>query len=462
MNDYSDYPELEAQRKFYSIDSEQTIIGSILMAPECIYEAINLKPSSMYDPRHKMIVEACLALSNDNKPIDVVIVSEYFEQRGQIDQIGGIGYLIDIAKNTASISNINAHIRVVNDRAKERAILEASMLMRDVMHQPDLTTDERIGETQRIVQEALGDDETKSQSVGVKEVLKEYIEDLDFRFNNDAVLGVMTGLKDIDMRLQGLKDSELYVIAGRPGSGKSTYATTIMLNAARAKTRCFFASLEMPRKQLMQRMLAATASVTMNSLKDASALQTHPSNITNGAFLIKDMPIEIDDNASTDIADLCNRVRTYKRREGLDVLFIDYLQLMKDRTIKDNLRLEITSIMEKLKALAKDLKIPIVILAQVNRKCEDRSDKRPWNSDLAESGAIEATADVIQFIYRDEYYEPDTHAKGIVEVITRKFRDGEAGVDYCNFIGAKNQIKDLDHAYSPPAQEKKQYKDRGF
>ena len=172
------------------------------------------------------------------------------------------------------------------------------------------------------------------------------------------------------------------------------------------------------------------------------------------------MSIEIDDNSSIDINDLSNRCRTRHRREGLDILIIDYLQLMKDRTIKDNLRLEISSITEKLKGLAKDLGIPVIVLAQVNRKCEDRPDKRPWNSDLAESGAIEANADIIQFIYRDEYYNEDSHAKGIIEIITRKFRDGETGTDYCSFIGSRNQIKNLEHAYTP-VKETKGYK-KGF
>ena len=447
-------------KKFYSIDSEQNIIGTIMLAPEKLHEADLIKPSSMYDLRHGMMLEACLRLSNDNKPIDAIIIAEYFEERSQLEQVGGLDYLLDIARNTASTRNINSHILIVNNYAKERAILEAAHKITEAINQPDLSTDERIIETQKIIQVALGDDEEAAKSVGIKEVLRDYIQFLDWRYNNDEVLGVMTGLSDVDARLKGFNPGELSVIAGRPGSGKSTYATTIMLNAAREGHKCYFASLEMPRKQLMQRMMAATANVSMNSLKDASALDNHSSNITSAAYLLKSMNIEIDDNSSIDINDLSNRCRTRHRREGLDILIIDYLQLMKDRTIKDNLRLEISSITEKLKGLAKDLGIPVIVLAQVNRKCEDRPDKRPWNSDLAESGAIEANADIIQFIYRDEYYNEDSHAKGIIEIITRKFRDGETGTDYCSFIGSRNQIKNLEHAYTP-VKETKGYK-KGF
>jgi replicative DNA helicase len=461
MNDYSDYPELEEQRKFYSIDSEQNIIGSILIAPETLYEAASLKASSMYDPRHKMIVEACLSLSDDNKPIDISIVAEYFDQRGQLDKVGGLGYLVDIAKNTASISNINSHIRAVNDRAKERAILDAAVMMREAMHQPDMSTDERIGEAQRVVNECLSDDEEIESISTVNDALRDYLSELDNRFENGVVTGLLTGLTDLDKRWSGLSGGDFVLIGGRPGMGKTTVATAILTGSAEAGKKGYFSSLEMPTKQITQRLIASTGSIDLNRLKSAELQDEDWPKLTAAAHRMKQWNVVFDDEGGVDIADLCSRWRAESRKNGLDYIMVDYLQLINDRS--ESRRFDVVSaVSRKLKAIAKELDVPIIVLSQLSRQVEQRPDRRPNNSDLRESGQLEQDADIICFCYRDEYYNDNTVQKGVIELITSKFRDGEAGTDYFNFVGSRNQIKDFDHSYVPPEPEQKQYQKKGF
>ncbi len=452
-------------RKLYSEDSEQQLLGSLLILSlsEPIYSDITFNPSDLYYPSHENMLSTLLKLSSEGKPCNPWELHAYYEERNELHLVdGGVEYFKSLMDSTVNANRYKSYITVIQEYAKERRLTIAGRGIQSIIDDKDLSHNDRIANSQKLFDDALSDDSEDQGTVAVNQVLKEYIDLLDWRFNNDAIMGVMTGIQSVDERLKGLQDGELYIFAGRPGSGKSTYATNIMLNAASMGSKCYFLSMEMPRRQLMQRMLACKAGITLNSLKDASALGDHSSEIVVAVNAIKQMSIEIDDNSNVDIEVFINRCRKQKRKHGLDIVFADYLQLMTDRTVRDNKRLEVGGITRKLKGLAKELSIPVVLLSQLNRKCEERTDKRPWLSDLAESGDVEANADVVQMLYRDEYYDEDSPAKGIIEIITRKFREGETGTDHANFVGAKNQIKNLEHSYTPPPPPEKSYKKRGF
>lgn len=461
MNEYSDYPELEQVRRLYSIDSEQNIIGTAMLDSSKLLDADKILPMAMYDSRHEMILSACLELLGDNKPLDTIIIAEYFDQRGKLEQIGGLDYLLDIAKNTASTSNINSHIRAVNNRAKERGILQAAMDIKDVIYQADLSTDERIAKTESIIAESMGDDEETDTVSTVREAIKTYIDELDYRFNNGAVTGLLTGLDALDKRWAGLLGGDFVIIGGRPGMGKTTVATAILTGAATAGKKCYFSSLEMPTKQIMQRLTASTGSIHLEKLKSASLQDDDWPKLTAAVHRMKAWNVVFDDQGGVDIADLSNRWRSEKRRNGLDLIMVDYLQLITDRSEKNRFEV-VSAISRKLKMIAKELDIPVIVLSQLSRQVEQRPDKRPNNSDLRESGQLEQDADIICFCYRDEYYDEGSHAKGIIELITTKFRDGETGTDHFNFVGAMNQIKTLEHGYTAPPPEAKGYKSKGF
>ena len=466
MNDYLDfnpYEKLPTVRQLCAIDSEQNIIGTILLKPEKMHDIPNLKPVDFFDNQNALIFDAMLAISESNKPIDVVIIAEYFERRGQLENIGGMGYMVDLVKNLASSRNILAHTKLVTDKAKERRLVQAAQDIQDAIYQEgELSTEERLSNAEAIFTAANAAIDSSSEVVEMNTAVKDYIEYLSWRFDNEGIHGVKTGFEKIDLRLQGLKGGEMYIIAARPGMGKTTYATNILANACRQGVKAYFSSLEMPRNQLVQRMLASTGNIALAKLKDASILgcSQESAKLTMSISLVKDMNVAIDDQGGVDIADIRSRCRAKFRKGGLDILLVDYLQLIEDRTAKNRFEV-VSSVSRKLKALAKELDIPVVALSQLSRKLEERPDKRPVMSDLRESGQIEQDADVIQFLYRDEVYNDSSNKKGICEVITAKFRDGETGTDYVAFFGAQNRMADLAHEYTPPADEQKTKK-KGF
>lgn len=461
MIEYNDYPELQNVKKFYSIDTEQKIIGIILLEPEKLLEMDKLLPCAMYDLSHKMILEACYELSNDGKQIDAVVIAEYFDERNRLAEVGGLDYLLDIVRNTAGSHSLNSYVKIVNDRAKERAILKASNDIRDVMTMPDLTTDERIGETEKIISLALESDEGVNSVSTTKEAVKSYIEKLDHRFQNGVENGLMTGIDSLDDRFSGFMPGDFIIVGGRPSMGKTTVATNLLRGPAESGKRCYCSSLEMETSSLMNRFIASVAGIGLKTLKDATLEDGDWPKLTAAVSKIKDWSIVFDDQGGVDIADLCNRWRAESRKNGLDFIVVDYLQLITDRSEKNRFDV-VSSVSRKLKQIAKELKVPVVALSQLSRKVEERTDKRPTNADLRESGQIEQDADIIMFVYRDEIYNQDTHQKGVMELITTKFREGEIGTDYVQFIGQYNQIKKLEGGYTPPPKEEYKPKKRGF
>lgn len=449
--------------KLYSIDSEQTIIGTVLLEPDRLFEADKIDPEDMYRASHKIILGEILDMQSEGKQIDIALLSDRLDSFGQLEAIGGLDYLVDIARNTASTRAINSHIRVVKGKAKERRILKAAEEMKGAILHETGSSDERIGLAQAVVTEALNTDEQHDTVSTIGSALKSYIEDLDYRLENGEEPGLMTGLESLDKRWSGLRGGDFVLIGGRPGMGKTTALTAMIDGAARSGKRVYFSSLEMPTQQLTQRMIASIGGIELHKLKSAQLESEDWPKLTNAAHLMKSWGVVFDDQGGVDIAELCSRWRAEKRKNGLDLIMVDYLQLINDRAEKSRFDV-VSSISRKLKAIAKELDVPIIVLSQLSRKVEERHDKRPNNADLRESGQLEQDADIICFVYRDEVYNEHTNAKGIIELITTKFRDGEAGTDFFSFIGAKNQIKKLEYDYVPQTQDPKPYKktDKGF
>jgi len=458
MNAYVDYPiENESIRKLYSISSEQTVLGIVLLDPSKLQDTIGLQPGDFYDSAHQMLFSAYQNLSENNQPIDISIVIEYFERRGGLGKVGGVEYLVDLGRQVGSTLNMASHSKIIINSAKERKLVAIAQDIKDVIYEKsDSSTDERLSIAEAIFTAANASDTTDSNVASIKQAAKEYYDHLCWMYENKGPYGIQVGFKDIDTRLQGLKEGELYIVAARPAMGKTTYATNILVNAARAGAKCYFSSLEMPKKQLVQRMIASTGEIPLNELKNGDAVgdQEYSSKFTVALDVVIKLNISIDDQAGVDVADLISRCRAKKRKEGLDLVVIDYLQLLNDRTASNRFD-AVSSVSRKIKGLAKELNVPVICLSQLSRAVENRPDKRPMLSDLRESGQIEQDADVIQFLYRDEVYNDNNHTKGICEIITSKFRDGEIGTDRLNFVGSCNKLKDLDHPYVEPAPELK-------
>ncbi|MCV6588299.1 MAG: replicative DNA helicase [Marinobacterium sp.] len=438
-------------RQLHSFEAETSLVGALLLAPET-YDTISpLVDSSMFaNVQPQLVFEAIKDTLLAGTPVDVVTVSEQLERRGLyvLQQAGGIEFVISVAQNTPSASNITSYAELVRDYARERALFNTANQIKTLLMQDDMTTDERFQQAEALFTGLDLHRGSQQGPVEVKESVQEYVAHLEWLYDNPGLYGVATGLATVDNRLQGLKPGELYIVAGRPGMGKTTYAMQVALSAAQTGHRTFIASQEMPRRQLVQRLVASIGHIPLPLLKNASVLQHEDYSVrlmaaTGRLVQLESAMLLIDDRSTMDIDDLRSECRRVHRKHGkLGLVMVDYLQLLTDRTTNSRYD-EVSSVSRKLKALAKELDCPVLALSQLSRECDKRPDKRPLLSDLRESGQIEQDADVIQFLYRDEVYNPHSNQHGMMEVITAKFRDGTKGTDYVNFIGAENRVADL-------------------
>ena len=453
-------------RELFSIGTENSFVGALLISPEKYHDVSDVTPSMLVSDQTRTVYEAIQTLSENNQPIDVITIAEHISQVSPhlLDSIGGLEFIVKLHKQTPGSSNIKSYAVVISDKAKERKLYEAAVSIQNILMEDGLTTEERYQEAESVFTAASIADKQETSVMGISEALKDYVEFLDWRYNNEGIHGITTHITDLDKRLQGFKPGELYILAARPSMGKTTLAMNMVLAAIKDKHYCYISSLEMPRRQLMQRLMSAQGKIPLQMLKDASVFDNgdYATRIAPAAYALKMAQVVIDDQGGLDVNDLRSRCRKMKRKQGLDLIVVDYLQLLEDRTAKNRFDV-VSSVSRKLKSLAKELECSVLALSQLSRKCEERPDKRPMLSDLRESGQIEQDADVIMFIYRDEIYHPEaTHTQGVAEVITAKYRDGEIGTDYLAFIGAESRFADLSHEYTPPAEEPKGRKRKGF
>jgi replicative DNA helicase len=303
-----------------------------------------------------------------------------------------------------------------------------------------------LDQAESIVSEMIpADNRQDSGLVGMRDSIRDYYEFLHWRYEHQGIHGLITGLEKLDARFQGWKPGDLVILASRPSMGKTTLALQIAAHNGMAGNHTQVYSLEMPRIQLVQRLFANIGRIPLQGLKDASVLDSdHRHKLSSTQERLMRAAIEIDDTGGLDISDLRRRARQSHRRQKADLIVIDYLQLLNDRTEKDRFQV-VSAVSRKLKTLAKELGCVVLCLSQLSRKCEERADKRPMNSDLRESGQIEQDADIITFIYRDDVYNDNGPKNGITEIITAKFRDGEIGTDVIEFIGRENRFQDLTH-----------------
>jgi replicative DNA helicase len=451
-------------RELFSIEAEQGVVGGLIFQPKSYDEIDGLLTESMfYDLASRTLFDGICAMQEMNHPVDMITLSEFLEEKDSelFADIGGMDYVIDLMQNTPSAANIKGWANIIIRFAKERDLFNGLVEAQKVLMTDGMNTDERLQEAEAIITAAGNEGPSSDKAIGTVEAVKDYLDFLEYRHENPGIHGLETGLTNVDERLQGLKGGEFYVVAARPAMGKTTLSMNWAANIGLAGGKVYISSLEMPARQLTQRLFAYIGKIPLSLLKSAEVLsddeQAH--KLTHVVHKLTKASIKIDDQASLDVNELRTRCRREKRQSGLDLVLVDYLQLLTDRQCKNRFD-EVSSISRKLKALAKELDCTVIALSQLSRKVEERADKRPILSDLRESGQIEQDADVIQFIYRDEVYNEDTPFRGIAELITAKFRDGEKGTDFLNFIGAENRFAVFDGPL--PVIEKPKPQRRGF
>ena len=424
----------------HSVEAEQSVIGGLMLDNETWDNvADQLTADDFYRRDHQLIFGAISELVNDATPFDVVTLSEYLSKRGDLDKAGGMPYLGSLAKNTPTAANIKAYASIVREYSVMRQLIHVGTEISDSAFQAgERNSDELLDNAERLVFD-IADKGAKGRKgfVDMKEVLTRVVDRIDTLFHqSEPITGVPTGYSDFDAMTSGLQSSDLIIIAGRPAMGKTTFAINVGENAAlkHDKSVAVF-SMEMPAEQIAMRMMSSLGRIDQHRLRTGKLDDDDWPRLTSAMGLLSEAKFFIDDTPALSPSELRARCRRLKREHGLDLVIIDYLQLMQVPGFKENRTGEISEISRSLKALAKEMNVPVIALSQLNRGLEQRPNKRPVMSDLRESGAIEQDADIIIFIYRDEVYNEDSPDKGTAEIIIGKQRNGPIGTARLTFMG---------------------------
>lgn len=425
----------------HSIESEQAVLGGLLLDKEAWIKVVEkLQAEDFYRKDHRIIYHAIAALEAESKPFDIVTVSEWLESHQQLDQAGGLAYLAALAENTPSASNIAAYADIVRKRSILRQLIRVTSEISETVFNPMGRNSEEILDyaEQSIFEIAEQETRGKRSYQPINNLLSTALDKIDELFRKkNPITGVETGFEDFDEQTAGLQPSDLIIVAGRPSMGKTSFAINIAENAAiKNDLSVAIFSMEMPGEQLAMRMLASLARIDQQKIRTGRLESDDDwARLVSTVSMMQDKKMYVDDTPALTPAELRARCRRMVREHGLDMIIIDYLQLMQVPGTKENRATEISEISRSLKAMAKELNVPVVALSQLNRSLEQRPNKRPVMSDLRESGAIEQDADVIVFIYRDEVYNEDTPDKGKAEIIIGKQRNGPIGTVPLTFLG---------------------------
>lgn len=413
-----------------SVEAEEAVLGAILENPAALGRVVeSLKPESFYKPAHRIIYDAMLNMFRKNEPIDIVTISEYLRNREELEQAGGRAYINDLAINVVTTTNIEYYAKIVQEKEIKRALINAGSEIVSMSYESE-DTDNVLDNAQKLIFNIASQKDT-SDLVAIQDLVVESYEQIEQRFNNkDELVGVTTGFYDLNALTSGLQKSDLIILAARPSMGKTAFALNLAQNVAlKGKKAVAIFSLEMPKQQLTKRMLCSEAEVDTQRITSGNIQPKDWEKLVDAMTRLSDAKIYIDDTSgvtATDVKAKCRRLMMEEKNLGL--IIIDYLQLMEGGGNTNDRNQQISQISRALKGLARELDVPIIALSQLSRGVEQRNDKRPMLSDLRDSGAIEQDADIVMFIYRDEYYNrDDVNNKGKAEVIIAKHRNGPVG-----------------------------------
>lgn len=437
------------KRPPHSLEAEQSILGGLMLDNQA-WEKISSRvfETDFYRTEHRILFRAVNELAKRNQPFDVVTLLDNLKSNHALDDAGGEAYLFELANNTPSIANVAAYADIVREKSVQRQLIVIAGEIADSAYNPG----------GRAVPELLDFAETKVFAIAeqtgmdggpesIKSILVRTMEKIDTLYHKgDTLTGLSTGLKDLDEKTSGLQPSDLVIIAGRPSMGKTTLAMNMAEHAAiEAKKPVLVFSMEMPGDSLAMRMMSSLGRIDQHRIRTGKLIDEDWPRVTSAVHMLSEALLFIDDTPALSPSEMRSRARRVAKEYGqLGLIVVDYLQLMKIPGIRsDNRTAEISEISRSLKSLAKELKVPVLALSQLNRGLEQRSDKRPVMSDLRESGAIEQDADLICFIYRDEVYNDESTDKGVAELIIAKQRNGPIGRVRVSFLGHYTRFEDL-------------------
>ncbi|MBE3580262.1 MAG: replicative DNA helicase [Thermoanaerobacteraceae bacterium] len=436
--------ELAERLPPHSLEAEQSVLGAILLDREALLTAAEiLRVEDFYREAHRVIYRTILNLESRGEVVDLLTVTEELKRRGELEAVGGASYLAQLTTVVPSVANAGHYARIVSQKAALRQLIQAATRIAERAYEEEGEVGEIVDEAERLILEVAAG-RYRDGFVNIKQVLLQTFEHLERLASHKGEVTGLPTFTDLDRLLSGLQPSDLIICAARPGMGKTSFCLNIAQKVAlQQKVPVAIFSLEMSKDQVVQRMLAAEAMVEQHRLRTGFLKEEDWARLVNAASLLAEAPIYIDDTPAITAMEVRAKARRLQAECGLGLVVIDYLQLMQAHRRVDSRQQEIALISRALKALARELNVPVLVLSQLNRGVEQRQDKRPIMADLLESGAIEADADVIIFLYRPQYYDPDTDKKGIAEVIVAKHRNGPVGTVEMAFLPEFTKFVDL-------------------
>jgi replicative DNA helicase len=409
-----------------NLEAEASVLGAVLLENEALNRVIEiLQEDDFYRNAHRRIFAAILHLYEHSEPVDLITLSEVLKTRGELDAVGGIEYLNSLVNGVPTAANISYYAKIIKEKAILRKLINRATEIVSQSYSNSGDVDEFIDQAERTIFE-ISEDRVRPSFYPIKDLIKSSFKTIERLYEKrQLITGVPTGFQRLDELTSGLQPSDLIIIAGRPSMGKTAFALNIAQNASlQAAIPAAIFSLEMSKEQLALRMLCSEAKVDAHRLRGGFLSESDWPKLTRAAGSLSEAPLFIDDTPGLSALEMRAKTRRLKIEHNLGLVIVDYLQLMRGRASADSREQEISDISRSLKALAKELSIPVIALSQLNRRVEDRGDKRPQLSDLRESGAIEQDADVILFLYREEVYNKSEENRGKAELIIGKQRNG--------------------------------------
>lgn len=434
----------------HDIEAEQAVIGCMLTDREAITASIEvLKEEDFYREDHKAIYSAMLNLYNRAEPIDLITVKAELESMGKLEQVGGLKYLAELPERVPTTANANKYIHIVEEKAVLRNLIHTANEIIDLGYDPTEEVEDIMEGAEKKIFDLMQDKNQKGYS-NIKDVLVDSFTQLEELYNRKQhITGIPSGFTDLDYRTAGFHGSELILIAARPAMGKSAFALNIATNAAvRNNTPVAIFSLEMSKEQMVNRILCSEAMVDSNKVRTGKLEDEDWGKLAGSIGPLSESNIFIDDTPGISVMEIRAKCRKLKLEKNIGMVLIDYLQLVQGSNKRNGSReQEISEISRSLKILAKELSVPVIALSQLSRAVEQRPDHRPMLSDLRESGAIEQDADIVMFLYRDDYYNQDSDRKNVAEVIIAKHRGGSTGTVELGWLGSYTKFVNLEKRY---------------
>ncbi len=427
-------------------EAEAAVLGSMLIDKNAISHAVEgLNHDAFYSDANKEIFEAIVTLYDNNEAVDIVTLIEQLKKKNVLDKTGGPAYITELANTIPTAANIGHYTKIVREKHLLRRLINTATQIVTESFEPAGEVDSLLDRAETLIFDITSTHKKVMDVAAMKDIIKQSIETIDRLYQRkENITGVPTGFHDLDVKLAGLQKSDLLILAGRPSMGKSALALCMMEHAGVVeKVPCAYFSLEMSKDQLAQRMLCSIAGVNAHKVRTGFFSQTDWPKLVAAAGKLSEAPIFIDDTPGITALELRAKARRLKAKHDIQLIVVDYLQLMQGKNRSENRQQEISDISRSMKALARELNIPVIGISQLSRAVEQRQDKRPMLSDLRESGAIEQDADVVMLILREEYYTPTEENKGIAEIIIAKQRQGPVGTIKLAFLPEYTKFTNL-------------------